>query len=280
MAQRAPDGIGGGGRMRRTPPDLTGYVDLADDNGAAAVRSRPHDRWRAAACSRRDDRHDLRHGRPPAIRNGLSPVRHARRCRWRRCVGRCFVTNTRAVFVCHPWELGGDLGSATAESTDGSDGSGTTTMVRPVRAPASGGIRLCARRPGALAVARQRVVSPAAGDASTAWSSCGACRPATEVQTSVFLSMVPARDVDVDPERSASIVDMVCDDRLGHHGSSATTTSSGLGALDVPAAGSCWQTVCLPGGVQAHGVHRRTMAATRRRRSGRGGIGLVDQIHP
>ena len=64
-------------------------------------------------------------------------------------------------------------------------------------------------------------------------------------RSSVFLSLVPARRIDVD-EIVCSIVDAARDDRLGHHGLGPDKAGD-LRALQVPAAGRRWTTVQLPG---------------------------------
>ncbi len=173
------------------------------------------------------------------IRSGLSPIRHAGGS-MEEMDGRCFVTTTRLVFVCDRWQLGGDLRSA-RRFADGAPGG-----------PRGGD---CGCRPSVLGprVLVGQVRWPWLADFT--YSRASGCldglielrcvQNERAQETSVFLSLVPARHVDVD-EVVCSIVDAARDDRLGHRELRPDQVSA-LGALEVPVARQRWTTVRMPG---------------------------------
>ena len=220
------------------PLDLTGFVDLAchddvqlftpalDADGEPALQ--PGERVVAMFPTV-----------GAGIRSGLSPIRHAGGS-MEEMDGRCFVTTTRLVFVCDRWQFGGDLRSA-------------RRFVDGVPGGPRGGPRGC--RPSVLG---PRVL---VGQVRWPWlaeftySRASGCRDGLvelrcvqaerAQETSVFLSVVPTRHVDVD-EVVHSIVDAARDDRMGHRELRADQASA-LGALEVPVARSRWATVRIPG---------------------------------
>jgi hypothetical protein len=234
----------------RTPPDLTGYVDLGGVDEAQVFV--PALTTKGELCLQPGETiHTTFDTVGAGIRSGLSPVRHPGGS-MEEMVGRCFVTNTRAVFVCHLWDLGGDVESATQQYA-------VTVLVGQVRWPWLASVSYASRAGCLDSMIELRCV-----------------QTDDRRETSVFLSLVPAPEVDVD-RVVRTIVDKVRDDRLGHP---ALSDDSALrfGALDVPVACSRWKTVCLPGAYKrmastaGHGGHSRATLSTWR-------FGLVDQIH-
>lgn len=236
MVARVRDITGG-----LSPPlDLTGFVDLArrddvqlfspalDADGEPRLQSgesvvTTFDTIGAGICSR------------------LSPVRHAGGA-MEEMDGRCYVTTTRLMFVCHRWQLGGDLTSArrciqgVIEPRSGHAGTrsgqlldlGPRLLVGQVRWPWLAEM-VYARAAGCLdGLVELRCV-----------------QSGKERNTSVFLSLVPAPHVDVDAVASA-IVDAARNDRLGHR-CLCPDKAAELRAIDVPPASSRSTTVGLPG---------------------------------
>ena len=165
--------------------------------------------------------------------------------------GRCFVTTTRAVFVCQSWHLGRDLDSV---------GHGSArVLVGQVRWPWLASVSYASRSGAIDGLVELRCVQT--GDRR---------------ETSVFLAMVPAPGVDVDT-LVRTMVGAVRDDRLGYAGI-CPDRASDLGALEIPPASSRWRSVNLPGAYKrmtstaAHGGHSATALSAWRYR-------LVERIH-
>lgn len=175
------------------------------------------------------------------IRSRLSPVRHAGGS-MEEMDGRCYVTTTRLVFVCHRWQLGGDLSSArrcvqgVIEHRSGQAGT-------PVGQLLGLGPRLLVgqvRWPWLAEVVYSRAAGHLDGLVELRCVQSG-----TKRNTSMFLSLVPASVVDVD-EIARSVVHAARDDRLGHH-CLRPDKAAQLRDVDVPPASCCATTVGLPG---------------------------------
>jgi hypothetical protein len=225
---------------RLSPPlDLTGFVDLACHDDVQL--------FRPAVDASGEPR--LQPGESvvaefdtigAGIRSGRSPVRHVGGS-MEDMDGRCLLTTTRLVFVCHRWRLGGDLRSA------------RRSVESPTDHPAAAGTR----RGGLLDLGPRLLVGQVRWPwlAELAYSQPSGrhdglvelrcVQPDRQRETSIFLSLVPARHADVDAT-VRSIVGAVRHDRLGHRGLGPERASE-LRALEVPAAGAPWTTVRLPG---------------------------------
>lgn len=221
------------------PLDLTGYVDLAgcDDvqlftpalDAGGELRLQPGESVVAVFDTI-----------GAGIRSGRSPVRHCGGS-MEEMDGQCLVTTTRLVFVCHRWELGGDLRSA-RRSMEG-------TPCDPLGGDA--------RSRQLLDLGRRLLVGQVRWPwlAELAYSRASRCadgliemrcvQAECSRETSMFLSLVPAPLVDVD-EIVHSIVDAASHDRLGH-GDFGPDKASELRTLVVPPADARWTTVVLPG---------------------------------
>jgi len=236
-AARSP---GVGGARWRTPLDLTGYVDLGGHDSAQvftpalATDGEPRLQPGETVVTRFDTV-------GAGIRSGRSPVRHAGGS-MEVMDGRCFVTTTRLVFVCHRWQLGGDLSSARSFFDGVIDDPRDDARERTGR-PLALGPRLLVgqvRWPWLAGVVSARASRRSDGLIEMR---CVQAEPARD--TSVFLSLVPDPHVDVD-DVVRSIVDAAREDRLGYRDLGPGELGEPSIAI-VPSDASRWTTIPLPG---------------------------------
>ncbi len=260
------------GATVKTPLDLAGYVDLDSRDDlqlfAPALTADGEPRLQSGECVVR-----VFDTIGAGIRSGLSPVRHAGGS-MEEMDGRCFVTTTRFVFVCHRWDLGGDLRSARRARDGAADGQVDCSSTTRRRRPLDLGPRLLVgqvRWPWLASLTYSRASGCRDSLVEMRCVQAGRGR-----ETSVFLSMVPSSHDDVD-DIVASIVHAVRDDRLGQRGLCPDTAAE-LRSIEAPAARSRWTTVGFPGAhkrmasTATHGGHSAVTLAPWQDR-------LVDHIH-
>jgi hypothetical protein len=176
------------------------------------------------------------------IRSGKSPMRHPGGV-MEPMEGRCYVTTTRAVFVCHRWEHGGDLVSAMhaagGEFVGPSEPTGATAKRTGTRCATTvlvGQVRW----PWLASVSYMMGCSDLA---SLIEFRCVQGRDASE--GSVYLSLIPPARVDVDSV-VRTVLDCARDDRLGWP-ELCPAQAAELRELEIPVAGSRWRTLAVPG---------------------------------